>query len=288
MCCFSRPVSHVGSTRIFARQLGGGRQALVYSMNVEVDEATAMVLPVPTAAGGEDALAFVDLSGYAGFFEDLGRAFPEPPRYTGPYAPAALGGAGRLRVHRVGAVEASFAPSVADLDRLDPRFRLTPALFAARPAYRDWGFAVFQLAPRQRRWWSWSRSKAQTIHPMAFSFVSREPDALFCPTVHVHDGTVPAQARFDHELFAQVDAAGLGKTLGWAESQGPASRWVKAGRCHGLVDGAAPLRRLRLQRQHRNVDLWVRPARFTRPLAAAGEGWRWTLAARSVHGAELR
>lgn len=52
-------------------------------------------------------------------------------------------------MHDVGDFIASFAPSPADLDRLDERFRITPELFAARPAYRDWGFAVFQLKPRE-------------------------------------------------------------------------------------------------------------------------------------------
>lgn len=54
MCCFSRPVSQVGGTRIFARQLGG-RQALAYSMNIELDEATAMVLPAQVRADRIDA-----------------------------------------------------------------------------------------------------------------------------------------------------------------------------------------------------------------------------------------
>lgn len=46
MCCFSRPVPFVGATKIFARPLPRGRQALVYAMDVEIADALAMVLPL--------------------------------------------------------------------------------------------------------------------------------------------------------------------------------------------------------------------------------------------------
>jgi hypothetical protein len=190
MCCFSGRVAHVGGTNIFARRMGA-RQALVYSMNVELDDAVAMVLPLPVARAAEDALAFVDLSGYASFFKDLAAAFPQPQSRGAPGLLAARGAPAKLQVHDVGDFIASFAPSPADLERLDERFRISPALFAARPEYRDWGFAVFQLKPRRRSFWR-RREGAQTIHPMAFTFESRQPDALFFPMVHVHDGTVPA------------------------------------------------------------------------------------------------
>jgi hypothetical protein len=137
----------------------GARQALVYAMNVELDEAVAMVLPLPVARAADDALAFVDLSGYPAFFKDLAAAFPQP-QSTG-VGMAALRSApprSKLVVHDVGDFIASFAPSPADLARLDERVRISPELFAARPEYRDWGFAVFQLKPREgggasTPWW---------------------------------------------------------------------------------------------------------------------------------------
>lgn len=43
----SRRVRAVTSTRIFARLLGDGRQALVYQMHLDADADVAMVLPVP-------------------------------------------------------------------------------------------------------------------------------------------------------------------------------------------------------------------------------------------------
>ena len=51
MCIFSRGVRHVGSTRIFAGHQDDGRQALIYSMEVELSAPTAMVLPLPTPPG---------------------------------------------------------------------------------------------------------------------------------------------------------------------------------------------------------------------------------------------
>jgi hypothetical protein len=290
MCCFSGRVAHVGGTNIFARRMGA-RQALVYSMNVELDDAVAMVLPLPVARAAEDALAFVDLSEYPTLFRDLAAAFPEPEGQMFGLAAARGGPAPKLRVHDVGDFIASFAPAPADLDRLDERFRISPELFAARPAYRDWGFAVFQLKPRAARgWWPWRRKQAggaQTVHPMAFTFESREPDALFYPTVHVHDGTVPAHAAFDHTLYAQVGDDALGRTLAWEASALPTERVAKIARTAGLVDGALPLRRQRYHTRLRNVDLWLRPPASARPLAAAGEAWRWRVHAPSAHGREM-
>ncbi len=88
---------------------------------------------------------------------------------------------------------ASFVPSVADFVRLDPRFRLPEVLFDAVPHYADYGFAVFQLAPGK-----------VTVHPMALRFPTRDPDRLFFPTVHVHDGRFHAKAKFDHALYFQT------------------------------------------------------------------------------------
>jgi hypothetical protein len=295
MCCFSGPVAHVGGTNIFARRMGA-RQALVYAMNVELDDAVAMVLPLPIARAAEDAVAFVDLSRYPSFFEDLAAAFPQPQSRGGVGMALRSAPQAKLVVHDVGDFIASFAPTPADLDRLDERFRISPELFAARPEYRDWGFAVFQLKPREggaTSWWPpWRKKQAargQTIHPMAFTFESREPDALFFPTVHVHDGTVPAEAAFDHTLYAQVAADDrLARTLAWEDSGLPTGRIVKVERTDGLVDGELALRRQRYSSRLRNVDLWLRPVAGTRSLEASGPEWLWSCRAASAHGMELR
>src|SRR5690606_36884667 len=42
---------------------------------------------------------------------------------------------------------------------------------------------------------------------------------LYFPTVHVHDGTVPESAHFDHSLYAQPDPV-VDALLGWDRSHG--------------------------------------------------------------------
>jgi hypothetical protein len=194
MCIFTAPVQGVHETRIFAR-LNGSRQALVYSMRVSARDELAMVLPIPVALGsGEVDFEFVDLSGCADLFEQLEELFVRP-------APAgavsmAWSEPAAIPVHEVGAYEASFVPSVADFARLDPRFRLSESVFAGLPQYADWGFAVFKLKP----------GEAKRYHPMAFWFPTREAEALFFPTVHVHDGQVHGETEFDHTLYLQLPA----------------------------------------------------------------------------------
>ena len=149
MCCFSRPVPFVGGTKIFGH-VDGDRQWLAYSMNFAAREPLAMVLPLPVPTGTpEDAVRFVDLSGYRTFFADVERAFPVfmlPAAKGGLALLAAPSSRPRLRVHEVGEFVASFVPTSADFDRLDPRFRLAPAVIAALTAQRGYGFAVVQLA----------------------------------------------------------------------------------------------------------------------------------------------
>src|SRR5690606_38691297 len=121
-----------------------------------------------------------------------------------------------LVVHEVGSFIASYVPTRADFTRLDARFRLPSVLFDAVPAYADYGFAVFQLA-----------AGTHTVHPMAFSFPTREPDRLFFPTVHVHDGRWCVRAKFHHALYFQRD-----NVAGYETSQLPKSSYA------GLVDDA--------------------------------------------------
>src|SRR5262245_10404760 len=78
MCCFSRPVQSVSATKIFARSAWDGRQHVVYSMSLRGKEDLAMVLPLPVKRGsGEQAVKFVELSGYPEFFGDLETGFPQ-------------------------------------------------------------------------------------------------------------------------------------------------------------------------------------------------------------------
>lgn len=193
------PRLEVSGTRIFAR-VEAGVQHLVYSMSLATPSEVAMVLPLPVARGsGESALSFVDLAGYTSFFDDVSRmVLPEMQPL------AAKGGFSfspprrQLVVHTVGAFDASFVPSIDDFDRLDARFRLPDEVWSAHREYREraFGFAVFKLR----------KSSKKAVHPMALRFPTSEPDSIFFPTLHVHDGRTRAKAHFDHWLYHQRPA----------------------------------------------------------------------------------
>jgi hypothetical protein len=241
MCIFSGRVDHVGATRIFAADLGHGVHAVAYQMSVLAPEPVAMILPVPVLKGtGDEALAFVDLSGHDGFFDDLARCFPRPRSagMGGGYGPDDTLPMGLLAVHEVGDYVASYVPSVAEFRRLDPRFRLPEAAWETLPDYRDYGFAVFQLRPGKGM---------QRVHPIAYRYPAESPEELFFPTVHVHDGGgADAEARFDHELFAQRDWPGTGGGSEWEVGSLLPEQVMDVARSHGLVAPDIPLRRARL------------------------------------------
>ncbi len=261
MCCFSRPVKFVGKTRIFARDTGGPEQILVYSMDVEIDGELAMVLPLPVPEGSpDDAVTFVSLEGYPKLFDDLEAAFPEDyltmPQRKGGFLARSAPEKPKLEVHDVGLFEASFVPTRADFRRLDERFRMPEGVWDALPKYASFGFAVFRLKPKKRGMFSFG-SRKQSIHPMAFWFPRRDPKELFFPTLHVHDGTVPQTASFDHMLFCQAQGV-LGATLPWTPSNAPLGASVSEARAHGLVDGARPGFRTSLHGPMPNTDVVLR------------------------------
>jgi hypothetical protein len=245
---FSRNVRFVGGTKIFARR-AGARQSLAYAMSVEMDEALAMVLPLPVPPSPpEDAVEFVDLKGYANFFDDLAKAFPMPVAAAAFSQSLSRGKAAPvLVVHDVGDFVASFVPTRKDFSRLDPRFRLDDGVFDKLPQYADWGFAVFQLKPSKNK---------QDVHPMAFGFPMRD-EGVFFPTVHVHHGGVEPEAQFDHSLYCQADGV-LGATIGWSRSTRPLGAFVDAARARGLVDGDAIGFQTPLFGKLSNEDVWLR------------------------------
>ena len=160
MCCFSQKVISVSSTNIFARAADHGRQILVYSMSLEAQNDLAMILPLPVKTpAGEKDVQFIDLKGYAEFFDDLVTGFPiQPPTESAHWSHGAQSASkATLAVVQVGDFEASFVPAVRDFSRLDERFRLPDNAWKELPAYADYGFAVFKL-----------KSGAQRIHPMLF------------------------------------------------------------------------------------------------------------------------
>jgi len=195
MCCFAQYVLSVTDTKIFGRLTSPGVQVLAYEMMYESAEPNAMILPLPTdTSAGESAVRFISLENYKHFFSQLERGFPRVPRMSIGCSESKLTTASRgaIEVHEVGDYVASFVPSLADFDRLDPRFVIPKETWNLVPQYKDYGFAVFQL-----------KQLVGTPHPMAFEFASRWKDRVFFPTVHIHDGEVHPVEAFDHMLYMQ-------------------------------------------------------------------------------------
>jgi len=238
MCCFST-TTDVRETAIFARVSRPGTQVLAYRMTYSAKAPTAMILPLPVALPArENAVRFKNLKEYPDFFSGLESAFP-PPEEGGFFRSKSAGlsaASATLEVHEVGDFVASFVPSMADFSRLDPRFVLSKQVWAKFPAYKDYGFAVFQL-----------KSLAGEPHPMAFEFDTRLKETAFFPTVHIHDGSVHAKADFDHALYLQAKAldaragsydgpTSVDKNTGFVRSAGPAKGFVNSALARGLID----------------------------------------------------
>jgi hypothetical protein len=256
MCCFSGPVRSVGETRIFARDLPGDEQVLVYTMRVELASELAMVLPLPVPPRpADDAVHFVDLSGAADLFDRIERLFPVSGFAPAPLARGVTASAAPLKVHAIGDFEASFVPTLSDFKRLDRRFRLSDSVWEGLPEYQDFGFAVFKLAPVTRGMFG---TAPQKVHPMAFRFPRRDPNELFFPTVHVHDGKVAKVATFDHALYCQPRGA-LQATLPWETSFGSPRHVLEGARTADSVDPDAVIFRSSLWGPLPNRDVRLSP-----------------------------
>ena len=244
MCCFSGPVEDVAATRIFARMASPGRQILAYEMVFAAASPVAMILPLPTPPRSAEAdVRFISLERYPALFEDLYEAFTWPggrPRSRGwESAPLPT-----LAVQVVGAFVASFVPTLADFARLDPRFRLPPGTVDSVPGYSDYGFVVFQLGATKQR---------SRVHPMAFEFSTRDPERLFFPLLHVHDGHLHPEAAFDHVLYAQ----GLRTHRLFKHRREPLRENVYNSNAQLVLDLAAPVSRREMIGTLPNCDEWV-------------------------------
>lgn len=248
MCCFTQPVKSVGATSIFARMGAGAEQYIAYAMSLEARGSLAMVLPVPVVKGsGEDAMKFINLEKYPTLFDDLEDGFPvEYP--SGSKAVMPVAPPGELKVHSVGAFDASFVPTIADFGRLDKRFRFPEKIWKRLPGYADYGFAVFKL-----------KKPRGPVHPMAFSFPSATPQTLFFPTLHIHDGEIHADAEFDHTLYCQ--GRGI-RAESWRESPRIAMQFVQCEQTEGLVSPKHHVYRRRMYGLEANGDVLLRAGKL--------------------------
>jgi len=74
--------------------------------------------------------------------------------------------------------------------------------------------------------------------------------------VHIHDGTVPKEAAFDHALFLQ-SSEGVELT-GWEESEQPAELFMtKLEASKGVVDGKEHCYRKKMRGRFENRDVIV-------------------------------
>lgn len=251
MCCFSGQVDVVADTNIFARASKEGRQFLVYSMRFKAGEDMAMILPIPTPKNSpEDAVKFINLEKYDALFDDMRKGFPVSRAKSDdrPAAKDAPKAEKPLVVVEVGKFVASFVPAIKDFARLDKQFRLPDGVWEKLPQYKEFGFAVFKLKKPEKK------DSEQKVHPMAFEFPRLDKGVLFFPTVHIHDGTVPAKAAFDHSLFCQI---GDTPPMNWEESPGLAESFMKVKDSQGIVDGSAHVYRKLMKGSFANKDVGV-------------------------------
>jgi hypothetical protein len=238
MCCFSGNINKVSGTKIFARIDAVGVQFLAYAMDLDTPTDVAMILPIPIQK--REKVNFIDLSEAPDLFTEIEALFKTLSR--GMMRGFSFGTDALLVVEKVGAFDASFVPSIEDMDRLDKRFAINKSIWDKIPQYKDFGFVVFKL----------SAGDAER-HPMAFSFKSANPKKLFFPTIHVHHGELPRVEHFDHVLYSQ----GLKdhQIPNWySESDLPSNALKEKSR--GILDGST-LRKRNLHGELPNQDIYA-------------------------------
>lgn len=242
MCILSRKVRSIEGTSIFCADLGRGEHTTVYSMRLDAPTDVAMILPVPALrSGGDTSLRFVTLEECPDFFKRLERLFPDPDVTKGDRGPL-LKIQNTLQVHDVGSFWASYVPTREDFGRLYPIFRLADSVWESLPDYGSFGFAVFQFK---------ESTGPKLIHPMAYRYDAENPDEMFYPTVHVHDGqTVSPRARFDHRIYIQ-ESENFRQPEGWARGVRPPGRFEEG---RGLVDADRPVYLKRIAGYLPNAD----------------------------------
>jgi len=239
MCIFTNEIDGVENTRIFSRQ-EGRRQAIVYDLQLSATEETAMVLPIPVAMqASESSVNFIDLSDYPDFFDEIDGVFPQ--WMSADLETLSSCGRRGIKVHDVGAFNASFVPCPTDFERLDPRFRLDRSFFEQVPEYSNYGFVVFRLQPGVSK-----------VHPMAFWF-DKDDKNLFFPTKHMHDGIINETEEFSHTLYAQgrLDNCDF-------HDKANIENQLMINKSLGLLTKEEPLYKKTVNGENKNNDIWFK------------------------------
>jgi hypothetical protein len=264
MCCFAGEVESVSDTKIFARIAPNGDQWLIYSMAYRSKTLNAMILPLPVAKGaGDQAVEFPIPTPWKNFFFDLENAFPQLRTWADllpkkiETSVDARTDSRTLEVHDLGTAIASYVPSQKDFDRIDPQFRIAPAIWKQIPQYEDYGFAVIQL-----------KSLEAELLPVVMRFPSRDPKKIFFPTLHIHDGQVHPTEQFDHWLYTQeplfdrycgqyLGPNALDSTTGWIRSAQPLARTIQTKSYGESLEPRLLVHRQRLIGELPNEDHWL-------------------------------
>src|SRR5262245_41132430 len=117
--------------------------------------------------------------------------------------------------------------------------------------YESFGFVVFKFRQGHRA----------RAHPMAFSFPTQNPEMLFFPTVHIHDGVIHEMADFDHILYTQNEPRPSPTPAWpgtfWMPSGQTARKFLRVSQTRDLVDVDLPCFQSLLTRTWKNEDLLV-------------------------------
>jgi hypothetical protein len=140
---------------------------------------TAMVLPFPLRKG-PNRVKIINLSNYAGIFEDLELLFPSTDRGI---ATSLMTNEDSLEVQYIGNYKASIIPNWNSFDKLQfNKFNLSPDTKELLGKFyrKDYGFMVCQLLSSRQN------GVNHQYHPFAYCHEVREDGRLFIPTRHYH------------------------------------------------------------------------------------------------------
>lgn len=227
MCIFAEPVHRVSNTKLYiAPNADRTRQLTVYEMKVELaGDGNAMILPV---RGNVEDVGLIDMTDFQNFFAYVEEVFQAPTRSLSFGTKGMNYDDDCLVVHDIGSYKVSLAPTIDDLDRLDPEvFTVSKAAKNALRASQDGhegGFVVAVL------------TQSGEYHPLAYTSTIVD-GKLFVPTRHEHGSNMPMVSRvvsritghemadWDHDIY-YVGGPTFDQVIG---THNPATKSINSG-----------------------------------------------------------